>query len=65
MSKIIISKMTADDLEQVYDIDKEAFPIPWRKTSFEDELKNILATYLVAKIDNKIVRLSWNVVCYG
>ncbi len=65
MPKVTISKMTADDLDRVYEIDKEAFPIPWQKTSFEDELKNILATYFIAKIDDKIVRISRNVVYYG
>ncbi len=55
MSKIVISKMTADDLEQVYEIDKNAFAIPWHRSSFEEELKNILATYLVARQDNIIV----------
>ena len=55
MQKITISKMTFDDLDDVYEIDKEAFPIPWRKDSFEEELKNILATYLVAKLDNKVI----------
>ena len=55
MQKIIISKMTADDLDGVYEIDKKSFPIPWQKSSFEEELKNILATYLVAKLNDKIV----------
>ena len=55
MDKIKISQMTMEDLEGVYEIDKEAFPIPWRRSSFEEELKNVLATYLVAKIDENIV----------
>ena len=55
MPKIIITKMTKDDLEAVYEIDKESFPIPWQKSSFEEELNNILATYLVAKIDGQVV----------
>lgn len=55
MQEITISKMTVQDLEDVYEIDKEAFPIPWQKTSFEEELKNILATYLVAKENNKVI----------
>ena len=55
MQKIEITKMTSNDLDAVYEIDKDAFPIPWQKTSFEEELKNILATYLVAKIDQKVV----------
>ena len=53
--KIEISKLTHDDLDGIYEVEKDAFPIPWPISSFEEELKNILATYLVAKIDNKIV----------
>ena len=53
--KIEISKLTHDDLEGIYEVEKDAFPIPWPISSFEEELKNILATYLVAKIENKIV----------
>ena len=52
---IQICQMTADDLEDVYAIDKESFPIPWSKTSFEDELKNLLASYFVAKDGNKVI----------
>ena len=55
MQKIAITKMTFDDLDGVYEIDKDAFPIPWQKSSFEEDLKNILATYLVAKLNNEIV----------
>ena len=55
MSEINIEKMSFDDLEEVYEIDKVSFPIPWSKTSFEEELKNMLATYLVAKIDGRVV----------
>ena len=53
--EIKISKLTHDDLEGIYEVEKDAFPIPWPISSFEEELKNILATYLVAKIENKIV----------
>lgn len=52
---IEISKLTADDLEGIYEVEKDSFPIPWPISSFEDELRNILATYLVAKVENKIV----------
>ena len=54
-SKIIISKMTKDDLPGIYEVEKNAFPIPWPISSFEEELNNMLATFLVAKIDEKIV----------
>ena len=55
MSNITISKMTSDDISQIYEIEKDSFPIPWEKETFEHELSNLLATYLVAKIDNKVV----------
>ena len=64
MLDIIIDKMTFEDLDEVYEIDKKSFPIPWSKSSFEEELKNMLAIYLVARIDNKIVGYigSWMVI---
>ena len=52
---IEISKLTHDDLEGIYEVEKDSFPIPWPISSFEEELKNLLATYLVAKIENKII----------
>ena len=55
MENLTITKMSKDDLEGIYEVEKTAFPIPWPISSFEEELKNMLATYLVAKIDNKVV----------
>ncbi len=55
MQKIQITKMCKDDLQDIYKICESSFPIPWEFTSFENELSNILATYLIAKIENKIV----------
>lgn len=55
MEKVVISKMTSDDLEGIYEVEKTAFPIPWPISSFEEELKNMFATYLVAKIDGRVV----------
>lgn len=52
---IEISNLTKEDLNGIYEVEKDSFPIPWPISSFEEELKNILATYLVAKIENKIV----------
>ena len=64
MDEVKIEKMTFDDLDDVYEIDKDSFPIPWSKSSFEEELRNMLATYLVAKVDNKVVGYigSWMVI---
>lgn len=64
MQDIIISKMTFDDLNDVYEIDKLSFPVPWSKSSFEEELKNILSYYLVARLNSKIVGYigSWLII---
>ena len=53
--EIEISKLTHNDLEGIFEVEKDSFPIPWPISSFEEELKNILATYLVAKINNKVI----------
>lgn len=55
MPKVKITKMSSEDISQIYEIEKEAFPIPWEVSTFEHELSNILATYLVAKINDKVV----------
>lgn len=55
MNQITISRMTKEDLEGVYEVEKDAFPIPWPISSFEHELTNLLATYLVAKLNEKVV----------
>ncbi len=55
MSKVLISNMTQNDLEGIYEVEKTAFSIPWSISSFEEELNNVLANYLVAKLDKKIV----------
>ncbi len=55
MDNLIVSRMTFDDINGVYEVEKTAFPIPWPKETLEKELQNILATYLVAKFNDSIV----------
>ena len=55
MSQVKITNMSKEDLEGVFEVEKNAFPIPWPISLFEEELNNILSTYLVAKIDEDIV----------
>ena len=55
MVDLIITKMSFEDLDGVLEVEKTAFPIPWPKKSFEEELKNILASYFIAKIQNRVV----------
>ena len=52
---VIISNMTKEDLPAVFEVEKDAFPIPWALSSFEEELNNMFATFLVAKVKEQIV----------
>ena len=55
MQKIVIEKMKSDDIANVVEVERSSFDIPWSKESFENELKNKLAIYLVAKVEEKAV----------
>ena len=43
----LIRKMTGQDLEQLIAIENECFSMPWSRQSYETELKNQWANYLV------------------
>jgi ribosomal-protein-alanine N-acetyltransferase len=52
---IEIKAMSLEDIEQVCEIEKLSFSMPWSRESFESEIsKNNLARYIVAKTDEKI-----------
>lgn len=55
MQKNVIEFMEAADIEDVMEVEVKSFNIPWSKQSFENELKNNLALYLVAKVGGKAV----------
>lgn len=56
MLNILIRRMTIDDVDQVYSIEQDSFPIPWSKESFFNDISNNkCARYLVACINNKII----------
>ena len=56
MQKIVIERMTVDDISNVLKVEEDCFSIPWSKDSFVRELvENELALYLVAKIENVAV----------
>lgn len=52
---VIIRGMRYDDLDQITEIEKICFSLPWSKNSFEQELKNELAYYQCAEEDGKIM----------
>ncbi|MDE6182783.1 MAG: ribosomal protein S18-alanine N-acetyltransferase, partial [Eubacteriales bacterium] len=65
---IDIKEMTKEHIEQVYEIEKICFSIPWSKKAFEDELnKNKMAIYIVALADEKVVGYGgmWHVINEG
>jgi len=53
---IIIKEMTEEHIDDVLEIEKVSFTTPWSKDSFVVEItQNMLAKYVVAEIDEKIV----------
>lgn len=44
-----------EDLEAIYTIEKNSFSVPWSKESLEKELKNEMATYLIAVEEDKLI----------
>lgn len=53
---IVIRNMEENDLDDVMEIEKDAFTTPWPRESFLMEItKNQLAKYIVAEIDGVVV----------
>ena len=51
-----IRRLRHEDIEQVVEIDREAFPTEWPPPNFKRELDNRLASYIVACNAEEIVR---------
>ncbi|MBQ7985644.1 MAG: ribosomal protein S18-alanine N-acetyltransferase [Clostridia bacterium] len=58
-----IVPMTTEDAKELAVLDQLCFNVPWSEKSFLEETENPLATYFVAKEDEKIVGYGgiWNV----
>ena len=52
---ITIEKMKKKYIDDVFDIDSKSVPIPWSKNSIEEEMNNMLAKFIVAKDDEKVI----------
>ena len=50
----ILRKMSVQDLEQVMQIERDSFTLPWSKESYASELKNKFANYLVLDIGGEV-----------
>lgn len=63
-----IKNMTKAHINEVLEIEKSCFEIPWSKKSFEDELnKKYMAIYLVALENEKVVGYGgmWHIINEG
>ncbi|HHU90162.1 MAG TPA: ribosomal protein S18-alanine N-acetyltransferase [Clostridiaceae bacterium] len=47
--------MELEDLDEVLEVEKSCFKIPWTRLMFEDELINSNAYYYVIEVDKRIV----------
>lgn len=58
-----IEPMTSEDAKELAELDKLCFSVPWSEKSFREEAGNHLATYFVAREEDKIVGYGgiWNV----
>ena len=52
---LTLKEMSLEDIDGILEVEEECFRTPWSKHSFEMELKNGAARYLVAKEDGKVV----------
>lgn len=59
--------MSEKDSAELARLDKRCFSVPWSEKSFAEESRNELATYFVAKEDNKIIGYAgfWHVADEG
>lgn len=52
---VVVSFMEESDIYDILEISSLSFAISWSKDSYLQELRNPIAKYLVAKINNKVV----------
>lgn len=62
-----IRRMVMEDLDQVLEIEKSSFSVPWTRQDFIESIEKPTALYLVAVLENTIVGYCglWGVVDEG
>lgn len=50
-----IREMNESDIDDILEIEREAFTTPWSESAFKSEMKNNLAYYLVAIVEEKAI----------
>jgi [ribosomal protein S18]-alanine N-acetyltransferase len=53
--KIKLKRLEKDDLEQIVNLDRLCFSIPWTRKMFDEELQNERAFYIVAMMEGLLV----------
>ncbi|MDK2905164.1 MAG: [ribosomal protein S18]-alanine N-acetyltransferase [Eubacteriaceae bacterium] len=61
---MLIRKMNASDIEAVFKIDQDCFNHNWTLDSYQNEINNLLATYVVAENDATVIGFGgyWRVI---
>ncbi len=54
IQEYMIRKMTGRDLDEIMQIELESFSLPWSRQSYENELSNQYATYMVADCEGDV-----------
>lgn len=64
---VILRRMTTGDIDVVCAIEERVFPSPWSRQSYEEEMENNLAVYIVAESGERIVGYigAWRVLDEG
>ncbi len=55
IDKVKLRQMVAEDIEEIFAIEVEAFVTPWSKKNFKDEIESDKSVYFVAKFGNELV----------
>lgn len=50
-----IQRMTVNDVDDVAELDKLCFTVPWSRQAFADEMENKIAVYFTAKDNGKVI----------
>src|SRR5689334_9656130 len=50
MARIVIERMSHDDVPSVMAVDHLCFPTPWSENAYRSEMGNVSAYYLVARL---------------
>lgn len=55
ISEVKFSPMTHSDLDQVMEIERDSFPLPWTRQSYANEIVNPASIYIAGKHNDELV----------